>query len=156
MYQHQATFFFFFLNFSGCKKWDNSIFSHSSFLSILKSEAGLQGKSLLGGGGGMSSVSGSGWRFRFCPWEGAAHLSMNSKSISLVTGLEILLHTAVEKRRHVSRVRVHEGSWLAPGGWGRERFPSQQARTFRLADVGDLLRIKLCSSLPHPEARHCW
>lgn len=40
VYQHQATLFFFF-NFSGCKKWDNSIFSHSSFLSVLKSEAGL-------------------------------------------------------------------------------------------------------------------
>ena len=33
--------FFFFFNFSGCKKWDNSTFSHSSFLSVLKSEAGL-------------------------------------------------------------------------------------------------------------------
>lgn len=41
VYQHQATLFFSFLNFSGCKTWDNSMFSHSSFLSILKSEAGL-------------------------------------------------------------------------------------------------------------------
>ena len=44
VYQHQATLFFSFKNFSGRKKWDNSIFSHASFLSILKSEAGFRAK----------------------------------------------------------------------------------------------------------------
>lgn len=52
-------------------------------------------RGLLGGGGGMSSVSGSRWCFRVCPWEAAVHLSMNSNSISFVTGFWMLLHTAM-------------------------------------------------------------
>lgn len=54
-------------------------------------------RGLLGGGGGMSSVSGSRWCFRVCPWEAAAHRSMNSNSISFVTGFWMLLQTAGNK-----------------------------------------------------------
>ena len=56
----------------------------------------------MGGGGAMSSVSGSRGSFRFCPWAAVAHLSMNSNSISLVTGFEMLLHTAVDKGDNIS------------------------------------------------------
>lgn len=55
-------------------------------------------RGLLGGGGGMSSVSGSEWCLWVCPGDAAVHLSMNSKRISFVTGWHILLQTAENKK----------------------------------------------------------
>lgn len=56
-------------------------------------------RGLLGGGGGISSVSGSRLCGRFCAAGAAVHLSMNSKRICFVTGCRMLLHTAAKKTK---------------------------------------------------------
>lgn len=64
-------------------------------------EAGGYGEAqlgLFGGGGGISSESGSDGRFRLCaltPW---AQRSRYSKRISFVTGSWMLLHTAGQRK----------------------------------------------------------
>ncbi len=62
---------------------------------------GMARLGLFGGGGGMSSESGSGGRFRFwTPW---AQRSTYCKRMSFVTGSWMLLHTA-GKNRHRKEV----------------------------------------------------
>lgn len=70
---------------------------------------------LFGGGGGISSASGSGGCFRFWAWTAWAQRSTYSKRISFVTGSWMLLHTAGErnnKHTHAHAQRRKEGSYF--------------------------------------------
>lgn len=61
---------------------------------------------LFGGGGGMSSESGSGGCFRFWAWTAWEQRSTYSRRISFVTGSRMLLHTAGGETRSK---HTHEG-----------------------------------------------
>lgn len=81
---------------------------------------GMARLGLFGGGGGMSSESGSGGCFRFWAWTAWAQRSTYSRRISFVTGSRMLLHTAGERGNKFTHIHTHthrrkEGSYYRDG-----------------------------------------
>lgn len=70
---------------------------------------GIARLGLFGGGGGMSSESGSGGCFRFWAWTAWAQRSTYSRRFSFVTGSRMLLHTAGGGETRSEH--THEGEW---------------------------------------------